>query len=106
MQNPTPTIDRIYSKKVRKILLQLQLLLLYLPTLMIFAIQTDNGPIPASLCYFFSLVFVSLLLAKIRHLKWPPWYLTGFFAFVLVWAIVNVPSYGFSKSILHWAFGL
>ena len=38
VQNPTPTIDRIYSKKVRKILLQLQLLLLYLPTLMLFAI--------------------------------------------------------------------
>lgn len=106
VQNPTPTIDRIYSKKVRQILLQLQLLLLYLPTLMLFAIQTDNGPIPASLCYFFSLAFVPFLLVKIRHLKWPPWYLTGFFAFVLIWAVVNVPSYGFSKSILHWAFGL
>lgn len=98
--------DRIYSQKVRLTLLLFQLILLYLPTLMLFSIQTDNGPIPASLCYFFSLVFVPYLLAHFRQLKWPPWYLTGFFAFVLVWAVICMPKYGLSKSILHWAFGL
>ncbi|MBR2923699.1 MAG: O-antigen ligase family protein [Clostridia bacterium] len=98
--------DRIYSQKVRLTLLLFQLILLYLPTLMLFSIQTDNGPIPASLCYFFSLVFVPYLLVHFRQLKWPPWYLTGFFVFVLVWAAICMPEYGLSKSVLHWAFGL
>lgn len=98
-------IDRIYSYKVRQLLLMLQLLLLYLPTLMLFSIQTDNGPIPASLCYFFALATAPYLLAEFRRLKWPPWYLTGFFAFVLLWAVICKPSFGLSKSVLHWAFG-
>ena len=105
-ENNGKLIERIYSKKVRLTLLLFQLVLLYLPTLMLFAIQTDNGPIPASLCYFFSLVFAPYLLVHFRQLKWPPWYLTGFFAFVLLWAVFCMPKYGLSKSVLHWAFGL
>ena len=98
-------INRLYSKKVRQLLLAIQLLLLYLPTLKLFAVPTDNGEIPASLCYFFALATVPYLLGNFRHLKWPPWYLTGFFAFVLLWAVICAPSYGLSKSILHWGFG-
>lgn len=99
-------MNRLYSKKVRQLLILVQLLLLYLPTLMLFAIETDNGHIPGSLCYFFAVTFAPYLLVNIRRLKWPPLYLTGFFVFVFVWAFVCIPAYGLSKGILHWAFGL
>lgn len=87
-------------------MLLIQLLLLYFPSLQLFAIPTDNGQIPASLCYFFSLVFVPYLLMKLQNLRLPPWYITSLFFFVFIVAVFNIPNYGLSKSILHWAFGL
>ncbi len=89
-------------------LLFLQWMLLYLPDLQFFSIQTDNGEIPASLCYFFSLVFVPLLAINIRQrrrLVLPPWWITGLAAYVILYAFVRLPRYGLSNSILHWLFG-
>lgn len=97
-------INRIYTRQVRTVLVLIQLVFLYLPQLMLFSVPTDNGPIPASLCYFAALLFAPYLLANLRRLKWPRWYLLGFFLFVFVWAAVQMPRYGLSKSILHWAF--
>lgn len=97
-------INRLYTRQVRTILVLIQLVFLYLPQMMLFSIPTDNGPIPASLCYFVALLFAPYLLTNLRRLKWPRWYLLGFFAFVLVWTAVQMPRYGLSKSILHWAF--
>ncbi len=99
-------ISRLYSKNSRMILVLLQLLLLYIPNVMLFSIQTDNGIIPASLCYFFAVVFVPYFLANLRSLKRPPVYMLLFFVFVFVFALVRVQRYGLSKSILHWAFAL
>lgn len=89
-------------------LLFLQLMLLYLPSVQFFSIQTDNGNIPASLCYFFSLAFVPLLLANIRQrrkLMLPPWWITGLAGYVILHAFISLPKYGISKNILHWLFG-
>lgn len=99
-------INRLYTRQVRTILVLIQLVFLYLPQMMLFSIPTDTGPIPASLCYFVALLFVPYLLANLRRLKWPRWYLLAFFLFVLIWALVQMPRYGLSKSILHWAFAL
>lgn len=99
-------MDRLYTQKVRYVFVLLQLILLYLPHVELFSIRTDNGPIPGSLCYFFALLAVPYFLANIRKLKWPPWYLMVFFVFVVVWAVVQMPRYGLSKSILHWGFAL
>lgn len=93
------------NKHVIKGLFVVQLLFLYLPTLELFSIPTDNGSIPASLCYFFSLVFAPFLLYRIRELRLPPWYITALTAYVFVLAAIRIPAYGLSKSILHWAFG-
>jgi O-antigen ligase len=81
-------------------------MLLYVPTVQFFSIKTDNGSIPASLCYFFSVVFVPYLALNIKNIKLPPWYITLLCIYVYVLAIIRIPQYGLSKSILHWAFGL
>lgn len=102
MQN---TIDKFYSRPLRKKLLLIQLLLLFVPNIQLFSIQTDNGTIPASLCYFFSVVFIPCLLSGFNRMKLPPWYITALYGYVILWAIVRIPQYGLSKSILHWLFG-
>lgn len=102
MQN---TIDKFYSKPLRKKLLLIQLLLLFVPNIQLFSIQTDNGSIPASLCYFFSVVFIPCLLSGFNRMKLPPWYITALYGYVILWAIFRAPQYGLSKSILHWIFG-
>lgn len=98
-------IAKIYSKRTRFYLLTLQLILLCLPLLQFFAIKTDNGNIPASACYFFSLLFAPYLLVNLENLRLPPWYITFLCAYVLIFAIIRMPRYGLSKNILHWAFG-
>lgn len=103
MQN---TIDKFYSKPLRKKLLLIQLLLLFVPNIQLFSIQTDNGSIPASLCYFFSVVFIPCLLSGFNRMKLPPWYITALYGYVILWAIFRAPQYGLSKSILHWIFGI
>lgn len=100
------TIERTYSTKVRWILLLFQLSLLYVPSFQFFSIPTDNGSIPASLCYFFSLVFAPYLLIRLPRLRLPHWSVLGLFALVYSIALIRWPQYGLSKSILHWAFGL
>lgn len=95
-----------YPQKVRIYLMLGQLILLYYPIVQFFTVSTDNGTIPASACYFFSLVFVPHLIMKIRQLRLPPWYITGFFLFVYTMALVRIPQYGLAKGLLHWVFGL
>ncbi len=100
------TIGRLYSNKIRWRLLLIQLILLYVPSFQFFSIPTDNGSIPASLCYFFSLVFAPYLMILLPHLRLPHWSILGLFVLVYVLALIRWPQYGLSKSILHWAFGL
>lgn len=102
----TGLMDRLYTREVRYVFVLLQLILLYMPHVALFSIWTDNGPIPGSLCYFFSLLAAPYFLVNIKKLKWPPWYLMAFIVFVFVWAVVQMPRYGLSKSILHWSFAL
>ena len=99
------TIERFYSNKGRWTLLLIQLILLYVPTFQLFSIPTDNGNIPASLCYFFSLVFVPYLVIQLPRLRLPHWSVLGLFVLVFALALIRWPQYGLSKSILHWAFG-
>lgn len=96
---------KIYTKRIRLYFLAVQLIFLYLPLLQFFAIKTDNGNIPASVCYFFSLIFVPYLLINLKDLRLPPWYITFLCAYVLIFAVIRIPQYGLSKSVLHWAFG-
>lgn len=95
------------NKEVLSCLFFGQLILLYLPTCKFFSIQTDNGTIPASACYFFSLLFVPFILKSFKQngLKLPPLYITGLFGYVMILAIVQMGQYGVSKSVLHWLFG-
>ena len=86
-------------------LLIVWLLLLYLPGLQVGEIPTANGTIPISWCYLFSVAFLPYLVLQFPRLRIPPWYLTGLYLFVLVWAAVQAPVYGLSKGILHWLFG-
>lgn len=102
----TNTIERFYSNKVRWVLLLIQMILLYVPTFQLFSIPTDNGSVPASLCYFFSLVFVPYLVIRLPRLRLPHWSVLGLFVLVYALALIRWPQYGLSKSILHWAFGL
>lgn len=99
-------IESIYTMKVRWLLLLTQLVLLYFPVIQIFSIPTDNGSIPASICYFFSLVFAPWLVLHLKELRLPHWSVFGLFLLVYAIAIFRMPKYGLSKSILHWAFGL
>ena len=99
-------IESIYTMKVRWLLLLTQLVLLYFPGIQIFSIPTDNGSIPASICYFFSLVFAPWLVLHLKELRLPHWSVLGLFLLVYAIAIFRMPKYGLSKSILHWAFGL
>lgn len=92
-------------RQVRLALVQIQLILLYFPILKLFLIRTDNGSIPASLCYFFSIIFFPYLICALPALKLPPWPFTGFFVFLVGMAAFRMPQYGLSKSILHWVFG-
>lgn len=103
MQN---TIEQFYSKSLRKKLLFVQLLLLFVPNVQLFSIPTDNGSISASPCYFFSVVFIPCLLSGFNRMKLPPWYITALYGYVIFWAIIRTPQYGLSKSILHWLFGI
>lgn len=100
------TIGRFYSNKIRWRLLLIQLILLYVPSFQFFSIPTDNGSIPASLCYFFSLVFAPYLMILLPNLRLPHWSILGLFVLVYALAMIRWPQYGLSKSILHWAFGL
>lgn len=95
------------NKKVLKGLFLGQLILLYLPTLNFFSIQTDNGVIPASACYFFSVLFIPFVLKHFweNGIKLPPWQITGLFGYTMVLAIIRIGEYGLSKSVLHWLFG-
>lgn len=101
---------RIETEKQKKLLMSLffvQFILLYLPSFKFFTIATDNGTIPASACYFFSVVFVPFLLYTFweNGIKLPPWYITGLFGYTVLLSIVRIGQYGLSKSILHWLFG-
>ena len=96
---------QIFKKQIYFCLLTIQLILLYFPILQFFSIQTDNGAIPASACYFFSLVFVPYLIKNIKTLHLPPWYLTVLYFYVMLLATFRIPQYGLSKSVLHWTFG-
>lgn len=102
----TRKIESIYTVKIRWFLLLIQLVLLYFPGIQFFSISTDNGNIPASACYFFSLVFVPWLVLHLRELRLPHWSLLGLFFLVYVIALFRLSQYGLSKSILHWIFGL
>lgn len=96
---------QLCTKNIRWKLLLIQLLLLYVPSIQLFSIQTDNGTIPASVCYFFSLVFVPHLIKNIKNLRLPPWYVTVLYFYVMLLAAIRIPQYGLSKSVLHWTFG-
>ncbi len=98
-------VERFYTKDNRWKLLLAQLLLLYVPLIQFFSIRTDNGIIPASACYFFSLVFVPYLIRNIKTLRLPPWYLTALYFYVMLLAAMRISQYGLSKSVLHWTFG-
>lgn len=98
--------EQYSSKQTRIGMLFVQLLLLFVPSIQFFSIRTDNGPIPASLCYFFSLAFVPYLLIKIKELRLPPWYITGLYGWVVFVTVLRISQYGLSKSILHWTFGI
>lgn len=95
------------NKKILKWLFLGQLILLYLPSLNFFTIQTDNGTIPASACYFFSVLFIPYVLKHFwkNGIKLPPWQITGLFGYTVILAIIRIGQYGLSKSILHWLFG-
>lgn len=93
------------NPKFLKVLLTLLLILLYLPLLTLGSIPTNNGIIPISLCYVFSVVFLPFLFLELPRLRLPPWYICCLYVFVLLWAIVQAPAHGVSKSILHWLFG-
>lgn len=93
------------SKAIIKVLFEVQIVLLYLPILCLFSLSTDNGPIPASICYFFSVVFLPFLLKSFSTLRLPPWYLTALWVLVMAIATIRIPEYGLSKSVLHWVFG-
>lgn len=99
------TLMQFYSKERRLKLLLIQFLLLFVPAIQLFSIPTDNGDIPASLCYFFSAVFLPFFLCVFKQIKLPPWYITGLYIYVIFLAIVKIPQYGLSRSILHWLFG-
>ncbi len=86
-------------------LLTIWIVLLYLPILSIMEIPTSNGPIPVSFCYLFSIAFIPMLIFKLPKLRMPPWCISGLYVFVIVWACVSFPTFGFSKGILHWLFG-
>lgn len=93
------------EKQVLFWMLTIQLILLYLPILQFFSIQTDNGSIPASACYFFSLLFVPYLITHLKLLRLPPWYFTVLYVYIMLLAALRIPQYGLSKSVLHWSFG-
>lgn len=99
------TIEKIYNRKMLFCLVLILLILLYLPILQLFSIGTDNGSIPASLCYVFSVLFLPYLLLNIKELIFPPWYITFLWLYVVAFAGVRLKQYGISKSILHWLFG-
>lgn len=99
-------MENIYSRRVRWWLLLMQLVLLYIPSFQFFSLQTDNGNIPASACYFFSVVFAPWLISNLRNIRLPHWSVLGLFLLVYVVAAIRSPRYGLSKSILHWVFGL
>lgn len=99
-------MENIYSRRVRWWLLLIQLVLLYIPSFQFFSLQTDNGTIPASACYFFSVIFVPWLIMNLRNIRLPHWSILGLFLLVYVVAAIRLPQYGLSKSILHWVFGL
>lgn len=94
------------NPKTIQLLLTAWLVLLYLPGLNLMELPTDNGTIPVSLCYLFSVAFVPLLFFRLPHLRLPPWPVTGVYGFVLLWAVAQAPVHGLSKSVLHWLFGL
>ena len=89
-------IESIYTMKVRWLLLLTQLVLLYFPGIQIFSIPTDNGSIPASICYFFSLVFAPWLVLHLKELRLPHWSVLGLFLLVYAIAIFRMPKYGLS----------
>lgn len=96
----------IYSSpKVLTALLAIWYILLYLPHLKLAEIPTSNGGIPISLCYIFSLVFIPFLLLQLPKLRIPPWYITGLYAFVILYGFWMMPAYGLKKGMLHWLFG-
>ncbi len=99
-------IESIYTMKFRYFLLLIQLVLLYFPGIQFFSLTTDNGTIPASVCYFFSLIFVPWLILHLKKLRLPHWSILGLFLLVYIIALLRLTQYGLSKSILHWAFGL
>jgi O-antigen ligase len=98
----------LQARSTRGFLLTAQLILLYLPNWQLVAISTDNGQIPGSAAYFFSLVFVPYLVVQLRQqhrLRVPPWYYTAFVGYLLLLAAVRFSRYGVGKNILHWVFG-
>lgn len=99
------TIDKFYSRPLRKKLLLIQLLLLFVSGIQFFSIPTDNGAIPASLCYFFSIVYAPYLLCHLNRMKFPAWYISGLVLYVIGFALFRAPQYGISRNILHWLFG-
>lgn len=96
---------RVQNPRLLQVLLGIWLVLLYLPGLKAAELQTANGPIPVSFCYLFSVMFLPFLFFQLPKLRLPPWYITGLYGFVILWAAVQMPTYGLSKGILHWVFG-
>lgn len=99
-------IESTYSRKVRWYLLLIQFILLYIPSFQFFSLPTDNGSIPASACYFFSVIFAPFLIINLGRIRLPHWGILGLFLLVYMIAAIRWTQYGLSKSILHWAFGL
>lgn len=97
---------RVYSYSIRKILVQIQLLLLFFPNVQLLSISTEKGTIPGSLCYFFSILLIPYLLFNIRRLIVPKWYIIGLPVFAIANSIIHIHQYGLAKGILHWMFGL
>lgn len=98
-------LNRIEKKTVRQRLLGILFLLCFLQSVMLSQIQTDSGTIPVSVVYIFSLVFLPYLLLNIRRWRLPPWYITGLFLFVLLYAVVAGFRWGYSRTILNWIYG-
>lgn len=99
-------MEKIYSKKNRKIMLAIQLLLLFFPGVQIISISTDTGSIPGSVCYFYSIIFLPFLVWKIKNLAIPKWYIIGMPIFAVFNSILHIGTYGIAKGVLHWLFGL
>ncbi len=95
----------IARKQVRQYLLGILFLLSFLQSIQLVEIKTLSGGIPVSIVYLFSIVFIPWLLTHIKDLRLPPWYISGLFVYVIVYAAIASFRWGISRTILNWIYG-